>query len=59
MQTPYAAGGLGHVAFVESVSTDGTWYISEMNAVGFDEVDYKTMPSSAATEYSFIHEKTE
>jgi len=55
MQTPYAAGGLGHVAFVESVNTDGSWYISEMNAVGFDEVDYKTMPSSATTEYSFIH----
>jgi len=26
-----------------------------MNAVGFGEVDYKTMPSSAA-QYEFIHE---
>ena len=56
MQTPDAAGGLGHVAFVESVDSDGTWIISEMNAVGFDEVDYRSMPASSAEEYSFIHE---
>ena len=57
MQTPFAAGGLGHVAFVESVDADGIWNISEMNALGFDEVDYKNMPLSAAVGYSFIHEK--
>ena len=55
MQTPLGAGGLGHVAFVESVDPDGTWHISEMNVVGFDEVDYRTMPPSAAKNYSFIH----
>ena len=40
-----------------SFDTDGTWHISEMNAVGFDKVDYKIMPLSTAAEYSFIHEK--
>src|SRR5260370_25153259 len=44
MQTPNAAGGLGHVAFVESIDPNGTWHISEMNVVGFDEVDDKAMP---------------
>lgn len=57
MQTPNSAGGLGHVAFVESVDPDGTWHISEMNAVGFDEVDYRTLPAAAAKRYSFIHGK--
>ncbi len=56
MQTPNVDAGLGHVAFVESIDSDGTWHISEMNVVGFDEVDYKEMPLSAASNYSFIHE---
>lgn len=53
MQTP--AGGLGHVAFVEGVDPDGTWHISEMNVVGFDEVDYRALPASAAAGFAFIH----
>jgi surface antigen len=57
MQTPNAAGGLGHVAFVESVDADGTWHISEMNVLGLYIVDNKAMPASAATAYNFIHEK--
>ena len=57
MQTPDAPGGLGHVAFVESVDPDGTWHISEMNAVGWDETDTKSMPASAAAKYNFIHDK--
>jgi surface antigen len=56
MQTPNAAGGLGHVAFVEAIEANGEWQISEMNVVGFDEVDNKTLPLSAAISYSFIHE---
>jgi surface antigen len=56
MQTPDAAGGLGHVAFVEKVDPDGIWHISEMNVVGFDEIDYKALPPQAAAKYSFIHE---
>jgi peptidoglycan DL-endopeptidase LytE len=55
MQTPNSDGGLGHVAFVESIDPDGTWHISEMNVVGFDEVDDRAMPASAASEYWFIH----
>ena len=55
MQIPNVANGLGHVAFVENVDPDGTWRISEMNVVGFDEVDYKAMPATAAENFSFIH----
>jgi surface antigen len=46
---------VGHVAFIESVDADGTWHISEMNAIGFDEVDYRALPASAAANYYFIH----
>lgn len=58
-QWPTAPGGLGHVAFVESVNADtGAWTISEMNAAGWDVVDNKTYPASAAASYNFIHDKT-
>jgi len=57
MQTPNSAGGLGHVAFVESVDQDGTWYISEMNVLGLDEVDHRAEAPTAAANYSFIHDK--
>jgi surface antigen len=52
MQTD--AGPLGHVAFVESVGTDGSWTISEMNFKGWDEVDSRTLPADAARLYNFI-----
>ncbi len=55
MQISDVDHGLGHVAFVESVDPDGTWHISEMNVVGFDEIDNKTMPASTAVSYNFIH----
>jgi surface antigen len=58
MQTPNSAGGLGHVAFVESVDPDGTWNISEMNVEGLYIVDHKAMPASAAANYNFIHTKS-
>ncbi len=57
MQTPYVDNGLGHVAFVESVSPDGTWNISEMNVLGLYIVDHKSMPASTAVGYNFIHTK--
>jgi surface antigen len=58
MQDPNALGGEGHVAFVESVdSVTGSWTISEMNAVGWDEVDEKTMSAVDALKYNFIHDK--
>lgn len=54
MQT--TAGPLGHVAYVTSVDpTTGTWTISEMNFDGFDIVDTRTFPASAAAAYNFIH----
>jgi len=57
MQTD--AGDLGHVAFVEFVNpADGSWTISEMNVIGWDELDQKTLPASVAKDYNFIHEKT-
>jgi surface antigen len=57
MQISNVDGGLGHVAYVESVDSNGSWHISEMNVVGFDEVDYKAMPESSASAYNFIHGK--
>ncbi len=57
-QWPEAPGGLGHVAFVESVDPKtGAWTISEMNAVGWDVVDNRTYPASDARFYNFIHDK--
>jgi surface antigen len=47
-------GSLGHVAFVEKVNTDGSFYISEMNVLGLFIVDHKTYPASAAANYNFI-----
>lgn len=58
MQDPNAPGGLGHVAFVISIDPNtGSWTISEMNRVGFDEVDTRVMPASDDALYNFIHDK--
>jgi peptidoglycan endopeptidase LytE len=57
MQISNVDGGLGHVAFVESVDPDGTWHISEMNVLGLDIIDYKAEVSSDALNYNFIHLK--
>lgn len=46
-------GSLGHVVYVESVNSDGSINISEMNAsAGFGAVDYRTAPAS---EFSYIY----
>lgn len=55
MQISSVDNGLGHVAFVESVSADGSWSISEMNVKGLDVVDYKTLTAADAAGYNFIH----
>lgn len=34
---------LGHVAYVEAVNSDGSWTVSEMNYVGFDVIDWRTI----------------
>jgi peptidoglycan endopeptidase LytE len=57
MQDSKAPGGEGHVAYVEHVDqTTGAWTVSEMNAVGWDEVDQRTFSASAAEKYQFIHD---
>lgn len=53
MQT--TAGALGHVAFVESVTPDGGWTVSEMNAPQWDVVSGRTFKADIAVTYSFIH----
>lgn len=56
MQDSLAPGGLGHVAFVESVDvSNGDWTISEMNRVGWDEIDTRTLSATDALAYNFIH----
>lgn len=58
MQDPKAPGGEGHVAFIESINSGtGSWTISEMNVIGWDEVDEQILSASAASKYSFIHDK--
>ena len=37
---------LGHVAYVESVNSDGSWTVSEMNYVAFDVIDWRTIKPS-------------
>lgn len=53
MQT--TAGDLGHVAFVESITPDGGWTVSEMNAPQWDVVSSRTFKASIAATYNFIH----
>ena len=33
----------GHVAYVESVNADGSWVVTEMNWLGFDVIDQRTI----------------
>ena len=33
----------GHVAYVSSVNADGSWTVLEMNALGFNEIDRRTI----------------
>lgn len=55
MQTANAAGGYGHVAVVESVNTDGSVFISEMNYAGWNVKSTRTIPAGSAGSYSYIH----
>jgi surface antigen len=47
--------GEGHVGFVESVNSDGSINISEMNATGWDRVDYRTIPVNIADSYIYVY----
>lgn len=55
MQDSYSAGGLGHVAVVESVGADGSITISEMNYAGWNVMSYRTLSAGQAAGYNFIH----
>lgn len=55
MQDSYSAGGLGHVAVVESVGEDGSITISEMNYAGWNVQSYRTLSAGQAAGYNFIH----
>lgn len=59
--------GEGHVAFVEQVNSDGSVWVTEMNAHGqvsmtdtasaggWDQVDWKLIPASMASSYDYVH----
>jgi surface antigen len=47
-----ASGNYGHVVYVESVNKDGTIGISEMNAVGWNVVSYRT---ASVSEFTYIY----
>ena len=50
------AGGLGHVAIVESIHGDGSITVSEMGWNGnIGTVTYRTIPASQVSSHNFIH----
>lgn len=53
MQTD--TGDLGHVAFVEEVTPEGGWKVSEMNVKGWDIISDRTFKPAQAQDYNFIH----
>ncbi len=55
LQTPNAAGGYGHVAVVESVNSDGSVLISEMNYAGWNVKSTRTISADSVGSYSYIH----
>lgn len=48
-------GGLGHVAYVESVNEDGSILVSDMNYPAWGRVTYRTVPPSEFSKYRFIY----
>lgn len=44
--------GYGHVAYVTAVNSNGTITVSEMNRIGWNEVDTRTVPSAG---YEYIY----
>jgi len=48
-------GGLGHVAFVETVNEDGSLLISDMNYPSWGRVTYRTVPASEYGNYKFVY----
>lgn len=48
-------GGLGHVAYVESVNEDGSILVSDMNYPVWGRVTTRTVPPSEFSKYRFIY----
>lgn len=48
-------GGLGHVAFVEKMNSDGSMLVSDMNYPSWGRVTYRTVPPSEFGKYRFIY----
>ena len=48
-------GGLGHVAYVESVNPNGSFLVSDMNYPTWGKVTYRTVPASETGNYRFIY----
>ncbi len=55
LQTANAAGGYGHVAVVESVNSDGSILISEMNYAGWNVKSTRTIGADSVGSYNYIH----
>ncbi len=55
MQTANAAGGYGHVAVVESVNSDGSILVSEMNYAGWNVKSTRTIGAGSVGSYNYIH----
>ncbi|HET8690081.1 MAG TPA: CHAP domain-containing protein [Candidatus Saccharimonadales bacterium] len=55
MQSAGGWGGYGHVAVVESVNSDGSITVSEMNYAGWGIVDHRTISAGQASGYNYIH----
>jgi surface antigen len=56
MQTPFGAGGQGHVAVVEAVNPDGSIMVSEMNYAHWGPpATTRTIPAAQAGSYNYIH----
>jgi LysM repeat protein len=45
----------GHVGFVESVNSDGSVNISDMNVAGWNRVSYRTLTPAQAAAYYYIY----
>lgn len=55
MQNGGGWAGYGHVAVVETMNSDGSITVSEMNYAGFNVVSSRTIPAGQIGNYTFIH----
>lgn len=55
LQNGWQAGGYGHVAVVESMNSDGSITVSEMNYAGWNVTSTRTISAGEASRYNYIH----